>query len=187
MFKHSFRSCGHWFILFSLLTVPFKGAARWRRSWEDEAGLRQDDCLWFVYGFLFCGSSVPAKIIHHSLQHSRTLPHRFPSHSPRTLRSGPQGTSEGDRLLQSFEDRIPSWTKQEVPQEYKLNKDTEWECIHCTQNHSLIHNPCRSLLHQTLHKCAWGESCWVSWFRPAVQMYSWDQISARWFFSTHPV
>lgn len=121
MVKHSFRSCGHWFILFSLLTVPFKGAERWRRSWEDEAGQRQDDCLWFVYGFLFCGSSVPAKITHHSLQHSRTLPHRFPSHSPRTLRSGPQGTSEWDRLLQSFEDRIPSWTKQEVPQEYKHN------------------------------------------------------------------
>lgn len=134
----------------------FKGAECWRRSGEDEAGLRRDDCLWFVYGFLFCGSSVPAKIIHRSLQHSCTLPHGLPSHGPRTLRSGPQGTSEWDRLLQSFEDRIPSETKQEVLQGYNHNwiRILNGNIFHCTQNHPLIHNPCRSLVHQTLHKCA---------------------------------
>lgn len=43
--------------------------------------------------------------------------------------------------------------------------------VSIAHNHSLIRNPCCSLLHQTFHKCAWGESCWVSWFRP---VYAWS-------------
>lgn len=109
------------------------------------------------------------------------LPHRFTSHGPRTLRNGPQGT----KLLQRNEDGVPSLTIQEVLQENKHN----WIPILignisiAHKTHSLIRNPCQSLLrHQTLHMCVWVGLWWAHHlgpFTPGVQMYFWDQSSIR--------